>query len=113
MPPVTPEFIAQVKETFPPHDLPKAGDIYRHYKGGTYLVIAVAVHTETAQEFIVYRDYFDVNGKIWTRPFRGIDGWSSSIRYYAEGDTVNMNPRRIARFVPCTKEEADVADRNG
>ena len=35
---------------------------YRHFKGGVYTVIAVATHTETMEEMVVYRS--DENGSV-------------------------------------------------
>lgn len=32
--------------------------VYRHYKGGLYEVYGVAVHTETEEEFVVYRSLY-------------------------------------------------------
>ncbi len=42
------------------------GERYRHFKGGVYTVIAVATHTETMEEMVVYRS--DENGSVWVRP---------------------------------------------
>lgn len=48
------------------------GKRYRHYKGKEYTVLAVGRHTETLEEFVVYRaeyvsdDYGE--GAIWIRP---------------------------------------------
>jgi hypothetical protein len=40
---------------------------YRHYKGQTYLVLGVARHSETFEEFVVYQaEYGDKS--IWIRP---------------------------------------------
>ena len=40
---------------------------YRHYKGRDYLVIDVARHSETEEQFVVYRtDYGDRT--LWIRP---------------------------------------------
>ena len=40
---------------------------YRHYKGKEYLVLGVARHSETEDEFVVYRqDYGDLS--LWIRP---------------------------------------------
>jgi len=40
---------------------------YRHYKGRDYLVIDVARHSETEEQFVVYRtDYGDRS--LWIRP---------------------------------------------
>ncbi|MDR1794569.1 MAG: DUF1653 domain-containing protein [Erysipelotrichaceae bacterium] len=41
--------------------------IYRHYKGNLYEVIAIAKHSETLEELVVYRALYD-EGKIWVRP---------------------------------------------
>ena len=40
---------------------------YRHYKGNEYLVLGVALHSETLEKLVVYRaDYGD--GGLWVRP---------------------------------------------
>jgi hypothetical protein len=45
----------------------KAGQFYRHYKNGiTYLILTIAIHTETQEEMIVYQDT-SAPEKIWTR----------------------------------------------
>ena len=40
---------------------------YRHYKGGEYEVIAVAMHSETMEEYVVYRALYG-EGEYWIRP---------------------------------------------
>ncbi len=42
--------------------------IYRHYKGNEYEVIAVAKHSETEEEMVVYRALYGEYG-IWVRPY--------------------------------------------
>jgi len=42
------------------------GERYRHFKGGLYTVIAIATHTETMEEMVVYKS--DENGSVWVRP---------------------------------------------
>ena len=45
---------------------PKKGDIYKHFKGNFYEVIAIAKHTETMEEMVVYQE---VDGEaIYARP---------------------------------------------
>ena len=45
---------------------PKKGEIYRHFKGNLYEVLAVAMHTETEEMMVVYQE---VDGeKIYARP---------------------------------------------
>lgn len=40
---------------------------YRHYKGRDYLVIGTARHSETEEEFVVYRPDYGDRG-LWIRP---------------------------------------------
>ena len=42
-----------------------AGDKFRHFKGTIYRVIAIAKHTETGEELVVYGDE---KGNTWARP---------------------------------------------
>lgn len=44
------------------------GKKYRHYKGNEYEIIALARHSETLEDMIVYRATAD--GKTWVRPYR-------------------------------------------
>jgi hypothetical protein len=40
---------------------------YRHYKGNDYQVIGVAKHSETEEDFVVYRALYGT-GSLWVRP---------------------------------------------
>ncbi len=40
------------------------GDKYKHYKGGTYTIIAIAKHHDTQETWIVYQG----DSGIWIRP---------------------------------------------
>jgi len=42
--------------------------IYRHYKGNEYEVIALAKHSETEEQMVVYRALYGEYG-IWVRPY--------------------------------------------
>lgn len=42
------------------------GKIYKHYKGNLYKIIALAKHSETLEELVVYQSI--ENGKVWVRP---------------------------------------------
>lgn len=41
--------------------------LYRHYKGNLYEVIGTATHSETEEEYVVYRALYG-EGKLWIRP---------------------------------------------
>ncbi|MBL8070456.1 MAG: DUF1653 domain-containing protein [Nitrospira sp.] len=40
---------------------------YRHYKGKDYEVLGVARHSETEEEYVVYRQLYGAGG-LWIRP---------------------------------------------
>lgn len=40
---------------------------YRHYKGKEYEVIGIARHSETTEEYVVYRTLYG-NFDLWIRP---------------------------------------------
>lgn len=41
--------------------------VYRHFKGGLYLVMDIAINSETMEEMVVYRALYGDN-KLWVRP---------------------------------------------
>ena len=41
--------------------------VYRHFKGDCYLVEDVARHSETGEEYVVYRKLYG-DGSLWVRP---------------------------------------------
>lgn len=41
------------------------GKTYRHFKGTLYKVIAIAKHTETLEDMVIYTD----DNKVWARPY--------------------------------------------
>ncbi len=45
----------------------RIGGQYRHFKGNHYEVIAVAKHSETLEEMVVYRALYG-EGQVWVRP---------------------------------------------
>lgn len=48
-------------------DLPTG--IYQHYKGGKYLVLGVAKHSETLEDMVMYVALYDNDlANLWVRP---------------------------------------------
>mgnify|MGYP000203997871 FL=1 len=41
--------------------------VYRHFKGDCYLVEDIAKHSETGEDYVVYRKLYG-NGSLWLRP---------------------------------------------
>jgi len=48
-------------------DLPKNGEIWRHFKNKLYKIIAIAQHTETDEQLVVYQAMYGNEG-IYARP---------------------------------------------
>ena len=40
---------------------------YRHFKGNEYEVIAIAKHSETTEDYVVYKALYS-DGGMWVRP---------------------------------------------
>lgn len=45
----------------------RTGAKYRHFKGNEYVVLHVAKHSETLEEYVVYQGLYG-QGDIWIRP---------------------------------------------
>lgn len=45
----------------------KINGIYRHFKGDYYLVTDVALHSETQEEYVIYRKLYG-DCSLWIRP---------------------------------------------
>lgn len=56
---------------------------YRHFKGNEYEVLAIAKHSETLEELVVYRALYG-NHDIWVRP---LAMWNEKVQY--NGETVS------------------------
>ena len=59
--------------------------IYKHFKGNKYELLAVAKHSETLEEMVVYKALYGKGG-IWVRP---ADMWNEEVEY---------DGKRVKRF---------------
>jgi hypothetical protein len=69
--------------------MPEVGKIYRHSrKGSLYRVLAIAKHSETLEDMVVYEAQYDNDvSKIWIRP---------ASMWFEE---VEVNGKNVKRFV--------------
>jgi len=60
------------------------GAKYRHFKGNEYEIIAVACHSETMEELVIYKSLSD--GTIWARPKSMFIGKAGNVRRFIKLD---------------------------
>jgi len=63
----------------------KVGEKYKHYKGTLYEIIALAKHSETLEELVVYQQIDDLS-KVWARPLTMFE------------ETIIIDDQEIKRF---------------
>ena len=61
------------------NDTPKIGEIYRHFKGGYYKIIAVGHHSETKERMVVYSDLSCRNSSVRDPCIRPLDMFMSEV----------------------------------
>ncbi len=47
----------------------KPNRIYKHFKGNYYLVIDIAINSETLEKYVIYRELYG-KSKLWIRPLK-------------------------------------------
>lgn len=62
-------------------------NVYQHYKGQKYLLLATALHSETLEEMVVYVSLYDnPKAQVWVRPAKMFFG------------KVLVNGKKVPRF---------------
>ena len=45
----------------------KLNRVYKHFKGNYYLTVDIALHSETGEQYVIYRKLYG-DGGLWIRP---------------------------------------------
>ena len=80
----------------------KVGEVYRHFKGNTYEVLALAVNADNRERVVVYKSLS--NGRVFVRSFRGFAGVINKEKYPDAGQTYRFE--LVADIEP--EEEEDI-----
>lgn len=90
--------MAETLERSPPHHWVRRDSLWRHYKGGVYIVLCLAAREADHNQLdVIYKDVD--TGRVWSRP---LANWR---------EEVSDGTKTIPRFRQVSREVLDGVDR--
>ena len=69
-------------------EIPTANDVYRHFKGNYYTIMAVGHHSETGERMVVYYDMSGMSSSIDNPCIRPLDMFMSEVDHDKYPDVI-------------------------
>lgn len=85
---------------------PEPREVYRHFKGNSYEVLAVAEHSETGEELVIYKALYG-EGKIYARPLDAFMGKTDREKYPEAGQEYRFEKITAPEAQKETGQEAE------
>ena len=64
-----------------PANAPQVGETYRHYKGDSYKVVGLALHSNDDEWMVIYEPLYEADADLFTRPLKD---WNEVVEWQGQ-----------------------------